>query len=84
MTKNIGEALFPASDEALPRGPLRVLAATQCGTSSCPTVYEGTPGNIVVQGYIVPTASTGIDVPEGEMLVEIPSHLLAEALRKLS
>ena len=84
MTKSITEDVFPASNADQSRGTLRVLAATRCGTSSCPTVYEGTPGNIVVQGYIVSAASAGVEVPEGEMLVEIPSHLLTEALSKLS
>ncbi|MDP9794392.1 hypothetical protein J2S43_002904 [Catenuloplanes nepalensis] len=76
------DALVPAATQ--PHTQLRVLAATACGSSSCPTVYESGPGTVVVQGYIVPAASAGIDVPEGEMLVEIPTHLMIEALEKMS
>ncbi len=75
---------YPAPKKAQRNAPLRVLAATSCGSSTCPTVYEGEPGKVVIQGYIVSAASAGIDVPEGEMLVEIPSHLLIEALNKMS
>ncbi|MDR7276062.1 hypothetical protein [Catenuloplanes atrovinosus] len=63
---------------------LRTLAATDCGTGSCPTVYEGDPGKIVVQGYIVSAADAGITLPAGEMLVEVPRRLLIDALRTIS
>ena len=64
--------------------PLRVLAASACTQGQCPTVYESSPGTIVVQGYVVSAATAGIDVPEGEMLVEIPSRLLIEAVEKMA
>ncbi len=64
--------------------PPRVLAATSCNSGTCPTVYENGPGKVIVQGFVVSPASTGIDVPDGEMLVEVPVELLADALNKMS
>jgi hypothetical protein len=59
--------------------------ATSCSAGQCPTVYAGADsGSLVVQGYAVSAELAGIDVPDGEMLVEIPLELLAEAARKLS
>jgi hypothetical protein len=57
-----------------------------CNTGACPTVYETGSGSssVVVQGFTVSAAQVGIDLPEGETLVEIPRELLAEALRNLS
>jgi hypothetical protein len=37
-----------------------------------------------VQGYTVSAATVGLDLPDGERLVEIPAELLAEAARLLS
>jgi hypothetical protein len=39
---------------------------------------------VVVQGYTVSGKRAGIDVPDGETLVEIPIELLTEAVRRLS
>jgi hypothetical protein len=58
--------------------------ANKCAAGSCPTVYESGAGTLVVQGYVVSAERAGIDVPSGEMLVEIPFDLLAEAMQKLS
>jgi hypothetical protein len=52
------------------------LIATLCGAGSCPTVYRTDRGTYVVQGRTVPAGGTGVDVPEGESLVEIPFELL--------
>jgi hypothetical protein len=62
--------------------PLRPIA-NLCSTGACPTIYQSPSGALVVQGYSVPVDQAGIDVPEGESLVEIPLALLAEALRNL-
>jgi hypothetical protein len=59
--------------------PLTVLATCTGGT--CPTVYATGRGTVLVQGYIVTAATAGVQVPEGEQLVEIPSDLLARALQ---
>jgi hypothetical protein len=47
-------------------------------------VYQSSSGSLVVQGFAVSAEQSGIDVPTGEMLVEIPFELLAEALRNLA
>lgn len=66
------------------RGPLRPVANI-CTAGSCPTVYvDGDTDNLIVQGFTVSAKHRGIDLPEGETLVEIPKELLAEALRNLS
>ncbi|GAB7036244.1 MULTISPECIES: hypothetical protein [Catenuloplanes] len=81
MTQIMGGNPTAAATES--HTPLRLLASS-CTQGQCPTVYASSPGKVVVQGYIVSAASAGIDVPEGEMLVEIPSHLLIEAFEKMS
>jgi len=63
--------------------PLRAVA-NKCTAGSCPTVYEGRSGTLVVQGFAVSAERAGIDVPEGELLVEIPFDLLVEAARNLT
>jgi hypothetical protein len=67
--------------------PLRAVA-NRCQAGSCPTVYvsdsASTSSTVVVQGYSVSGERAGIDVPDGEMLVEIPVDLLIEAVRRLS
>ena len=52
------------------------LVTTLCGNGTCPTVYRTNRGTLVVQGYVVPAAQAGIEVPDGELLVEIPAELL--------
>jgi len=87
-TVRVVNTTFPGADSALPRdgqrlAPLRAVA-NKCASGSCPTVYQSSSGTLVVQGFAVSAESAGIDVPEGEMLVEIPLDLLAEAFRELS
>lgn len=41
-------------------------------------------GTLVVQGYAVSGELAGVDLPAGESLVEIPLHLLTEAVRNLT
>jgi hypothetical protein len=84
MTSTSSRAANSVSPEiAQPPVPLRAVA-NMCSAGSCPTVYETGSGTLVVQGFAVTAESAGIDVPEGEMLVEIPVGLLAEAVRNLS
>lgn len=64
--------------------PLRPVANV-CSAGSCPTVYiDGTTSTLIVQGFTVSPERAGIDLPNGESLIEIPYELLAEALRNLS
>jgi hypothetical protein len=46
-----------------------------CSGKSCPTVYRTDRGSLVVQGYRV-TDAVGIDMPDNETIVEIPSDLI--------
>ena len=58
------------------------VVASSCNAGSCPTIYRTDHGTLMVQGYLV-TKQTGVDLPDGEMLVEIPVELLAEAARAM-
>lgn len=64
------------------RGQL-TLVAKLCSNTSCPAVYRRDDGTVVVQGYAVAAAEAGLEVPAGELLVEIPADLLREAARTL-
>jgi len=61
--------------------PKLTLVTSLCGNGSCPTVYKTDRGTVVVQGYTVTPQTAGIDVPQGEQLVEIPADLLAAAIQ---
>ncbi|WP_083462598.1 hypothetical protein [Kitasatospora griseola] len=51
----------------------------ECGQNDCPNVYATDRGSFVVQGDVF----NGFTPPEGEGLVEIPEHVLREAIRVL-
>jgi hypothetical protein len=55
------------------------LVTTLCGGGHCPTVYRTNRGTLVVQGYAVTAETAGVDLPPGELLVEIPADLLHAA-----
>lgn len=81
ISPDLSEAV-PASRH--PLAPLRPVA-NKCSTGQCPTVYvSADSGTVVVQGYAVTAERAGVDVPDGEVLVEIPFDLLADAVRNLS
>ena len=61
--------------------PQLTLLTSLCGNGSCPTVYRTDRGTVVVQGYTLTPQTAGIDVPDGEQLVEIPADLLAAAMQ---
>jgi hypothetical protein len=61
---------------------LRVLAG-RCGAGSCPTVYGTDRETVVVQGYVVDGNSAGVEVPDGEHLVEIPTEILLAAADRI-
>ncbi|MEJ8650338.1 hypothetical protein WKI65_20100 [Streptomyces sp. MS1.AVA.3] len=50
-----------------------------CDDDDCPNVYVTDHGTFVVQG----NAYDGFKAPDGEGLVEIPEHVLREAIRVL-
>jgi hypothetical protein len=58
--------------------------ANKCTSGACPTIYLTDNGTVVVQGYIVPGERAGLEVADGENLVEIPLELLAEAVKNLT
>jgi hypothetical protein len=43
------------------------------------TVYRTNRGTLLVQGKAVTAENAGIDLPPGELLVEIPAELLTRA-----
>ncbi len=55
------------------------LITSLCGNGTCPTVYRTNRDTVVVQGYVVTAEEAGIDLPAGELLVEIPADMLQEA-----
>ncbi|TQF02642.1 hypothetical protein E6W39_10690 [Kitasatospora acidiphila] len=55
------------------------LYGPECDDDDCPNVYRTERGTFVVQG----DAFDGFKTPEGEWLVEIPEHVLREAVRAL-
>ncbi|MCO8275969.1 hypothetical protein M1L60_35865 [Actinoplanes sp. TRM 88003] len=59
--------------------------ASMCGVGSCPTVYGTDSDTVVVQGYEMTGEKAGVEVPDGERLVEIPVEVLlaaADEIRK--
>jgi hypothetical protein len=60
-----------------------VVLAGQCSTGTCPTVYGKDRETVVVQGYVVSGDSAGVEVPDGERLVEIPTSVLLAAADKI-
>lgn len=84
MTNAFERADSLASSDRRPVTALQAIA-NRCAAGSCPTIYRTTPDalSVVVQGFIVPAEQSGVDLPEGEALVEIPVELLEEAIRHL-
>jgi hypothetical protein len=72
-------------EDRQPITSLRAIA-NRCTAGSCPTIYQADAdtGSVVVQGFTVHAQRSGIEIPEGVALVEIPVELLTEAMRHLS
>jgi hypothetical protein len=81
-TSNITESqqLLTVRGEAS-GGQSLVTIAASCSSGSCPTVFRTPHGSVVVQGATVVPHDLGVDVPEGEQLVEIPFSLLEAAFK---
>jgi hypothetical protein len=60
--------------ERRPEPTLRIVA-TLCGGGTCPTLYRTDRDTLVVQGSPISAEAAGIDLPDGEILVEIPAAL---------
>lgn len=60
---------------------LKLIGGTGCGNGPCPAVYETENKTIVVQGFAVDPAKIGLELPPGEMAVEIPRYALEQALK---
>jgi hypothetical protein len=84
VTNTFERADSPGSSDRRPATALQAIA-NRCAAGSCPTIYrtDSDAASVVVQGFIVPAEHSGVDVPEGEALVEIPVELLTEAMRHL-
>lgn len=54
------------------------ILASECGGGSCPTVYATGGETVVVQGYVV-DGHAGVEAPDGERLVRIPTEVLLAA-----
>jgi len=73
------------ADNELPATKVALeLVAASCTGGSCPTVYRTERNTIVVQGYAMTAETAGIDLPAGELLVEIPLDLLQSAAQSVS
>lgn len=59
---------------------LKLIGGTGCGNGPCPAVYETENKTIVVQGFTVNPAKAEMELPPGEMMVEIPRYVLERAL----
>jgi hypothetical protein len=46
-------------------------------------VYKTDRGTLVIQGYAVAGGQVGVELPAGEMLVEIPVDLIKGAIESL-
>ena len=66
-----------------PHLALEHILTSGCRLGNCPTIYRTNRGTFIVQGYAVTAEQAGVDLPAGELLVEIPLDLLAGVIRIL-
>jgi hypothetical protein len=85
MINDHGTSVSASNGDAAtgPSGLQLRLVTSICDTASCPTIYESDRGTFVVQGYAVSPELAGVEVPKGELLVEIPVALMAAAVRTM-
>jgi hypothetical protein len=67
-----------AEDREAVAKPALSLINTFCGSNTCPTIYRTDRGTLVVQGILIEAESAGVDLPAGEVLVEIPEQLITD------
>jgi hypothetical protein len=78
MTNEDYVQLPPVSSEPGPpavESELRRVTAL-CNAGSCPTVYRTDRGTLVIQGRAIKAIGVGVDLADGEALVEIPEELV--------
>lgn len=65
-------------------GDLTLLATSPgCSDGTCPNIKRhGTTGPFRIQGYVVKDRA-GLDLPEGEDVIEIPADVMAHLLAQL-
>ena len=61
---------------------LTLIGKTGCGNGPCPAVYATENDTIVVQGFTITSATSGIELPPGEGMVEIPRYVLEQVFSK--
>jgi len=66
-----------------PELALEHILTSGCRDGNCPSMYRTNRGTFVVQGYAVRAEQAGVELPDGELLVEIPVELLAGVIRIL-
>ncbi|MBM2623261.1 hypothetical protein JIG36_47970 [Actinoplanes sp. LDG1-06] len=59
------------------------ILTSLCGSGTCPTVYRTAGQSVVVQGHALTGEQAGVEVPDGEHLVEIPVEVLLAAADKI-
>jgi hypothetical protein len=57
---------------------VKLVAKVACASSGCPAIFAEEGDTVVVQGYAVDAAESGVDLPQGELLVRIPRDLLQD------
>lgn len=62
----------------------RIVAHSNCDQcNKCPTIFELSNGDFLVQGYEMADADTLIDIPEGERAVRLPKAFLEQAVKTM-
>jgi hypothetical protein len=60
------------------------MVLATCSGGSCPTIYAGDDGDLLVQGYRTPETHRQVMIPDGEDVVRIPRAVLLEAAARLN
>ena len=64
----------------------RIVVASECNCGNCdqcPTLYELSNGDFLMQGYVQDAASAGVELPEGESVVRLPKSFVEKIAKSL-
>ena len=62
---------------------LKIIHATACEDTACPTIYQDEQGRYVIQGFIIKDEDkAGINLPNGEDSVVVPKEFMEAFLAK--